>query len=186
MRQPSGCKISAITSYNWLIVKMLPVMRDWSYPPLPPSERIPLVFRAIAGLLGKETGVIAVNDLVPVANLVKYDSTQGKFTDTVTSEKFDPSLGEDDTLVVGGQRIKCLARRAVKGGNVRRARKLKRPRRRWLAEIECPMRRVRRVAHPVRADAPITSHSWKRAPPIARFATNCERMWRAQPGQASP
>jgi glyceraldehyde-3-phosphate dehydrogenase/erythrose-4-phosphate dehydrogenase len=36
--------------------------------------------------------VAAVNDLVPadnLANLVKCDSTQGKITDTVKSEKFD-------------------------------------------------------------------------------------------------
>jgi glyceraldehyde-3-phosphate dehydrogenase/erythrose-4-phosphate dehydrogenase len=57
-----------------------------------------LVFRAIAeqGLLGKEIEVVAVNDLVPADNLaylVKYDSTQGKFTDTVRSEKSDPALG---------------------------------------------------------------------------------------------
>ena len=73
-----------------------------------------LVFRAIAeqGLLGKEIEVVAVNDLVPADNLaylVKYDSTQGKFAGTVASEKSNPSLAEDDTLVVDGQRIKCLA-----------------------------------------------------------------------------
>src|SRR4051794_37023465 len=73
-----------------------------------------LVFRAIVeqGLLGKEIEVVAVNDLVPADNLaylVKYDSTQGKFAGAVTSEKFDPSLGEDDTMVVDGQRIKYLA-----------------------------------------------------------------------------
>jgi glyceraldehyde 3-phosphate dehydrogenase len=73
-----------------------------------------LVFRAIAeqGLLGKEIEVVAVNDLVPADNLaylVKYDSTQGGYTGTVTSEKSDPSLAEDDTLVVDSQRIKCLA-----------------------------------------------------------------------------
>src|SRR5688572_33041037 len=73
-----------------------------------------LVFRAICdqGLLGKEIQVVAVNDLVPADNLaylVKYDSTQGRFTGTVSSEKSDPSVGEDDTLVVNGQRIKCLA-----------------------------------------------------------------------------
>jgi glyceraldehyde-3-phosphate dehydrogenase, type I len=73
-----------------------------------------LVFRAIAeqGLLGKEIDVVAVNDLVPADNLaylVKYDSTQGKFAGTVTSEKSDPSLAEDDTLVVNGHKIKCLA-----------------------------------------------------------------------------
>ena len=51
-----------------------------------------LVFRAIAGLLGKEIEVVAGNDLVPadnLANLVKCDSTQGKITDTVKKRKFD-------------------------------------------------------------------------------------------------
>jgi glyceraldehyde 3-phosphate dehydrogenase len=73
-----------------------------------------LVFRAICdqGLLGKEIEVVAVNDLVPADNLaylVKYDSTQGRFKGTVTSKKSNPSLEEDDLLVVNGQEIKCLA-----------------------------------------------------------------------------
>ncbi len=73
-----------------------------------------LVFRAICaqGLLGKEIEVVAVNDLVSADNLaylVKYDSTQGRFDGTVTSEKSSPSLAEDDTLVVNGHKIKCLA-----------------------------------------------------------------------------
>jgi len=73
-----------------------------------------LVFRAICdqGLLGKEIEVIAVNDLVPADNLaylLKYDSTQGRFPGTVTSEKSSPSATEDDTLVVNGNKIKCLA-----------------------------------------------------------------------------
>lgn len=73
-----------------------------------------LVFRAIAeqGLLGKDIQVVAVNDLVPADNLaylVKYDSTQGRFKGTVTSEKSSASVAEDDTLVVNGQKIKCLA-----------------------------------------------------------------------------
>src|SRR4249920_3505045 len=73
-----------------------------------------LVFRALVeqGLVGKDIEVVAVNDIVPADNLaylVKYDSTQGRFAGTVTSEKSDPSLGEDDTLVVNGRRIKCLA-----------------------------------------------------------------------------
>jgi glyceraldehyde 3-phosphate dehydrogenase len=72
-----------------------------------------LVFRAIAeqGLLGKEVEVVAVNDLVPADNLaylVKYDSTQGKFMHSVHSEK-SAGAAEDDTLVVDGQKIKCLA-----------------------------------------------------------------------------
>src|SRR5450432_4309394 len=73
-----------------------------------------LVFRAICdqGLLGKEIEVVAVNDLVPADNLaylVKYDSIQGKAKETVSSKKSDPSLAEDDVLVVDGHEIKCLA-----------------------------------------------------------------------------
>lgn len=73
-----------------------------------------LVFRALCeqGLLGKELDVVAVNDLVPADNLaylVKYDSTQGKFNGEVYSEKSNPSLAEDDILVVDGHKIKCLA-----------------------------------------------------------------------------
>jgi glyceraldehyde 3-phosphate dehydrogenase len=73
-----------------------------------------LVFRAICdqGLLGKEIEVVAVNDLVPADNLaylVKFDSIQGRFPGTVSSEKSSPSAAEDDVLVVNGQKIKCLA-----------------------------------------------------------------------------
>jgi glyceraldehyde 3-phosphate dehydrogenase len=73
-----------------------------------------LVFRAIVeqGLLESDVEVVAVNDLVPADNLaylLKYDSTQGKFSGTVTSEKSDPSVAEDDVLVVNGHKIKCLA-----------------------------------------------------------------------------
>jgi glyceraldehyde 3-phosphate dehydrogenase len=73
-----------------------------------------LVFRAICdqGLLGKEIDVVAVNDIVPAGNLaylLKYDSTQGRFPGEVHSEKSSPSLAEDDTLVVNGHKIKCLA-----------------------------------------------------------------------------
>jgi glyceraldehyde 3-phosphate dehydrogenase len=73
-----------------------------------------LVFRALVeqGLLGKSLDVVAVNDLVPADNLaylLKYDSTQGRFNGTVVSEKSSPSAAEDDTLVVNGHKIKCLA-----------------------------------------------------------------------------
>src|SRR5271163_3951471 len=73
-----------------------------------------LVFRAIVeqGLLGKSVDVVALNDIVPADNLaylVKYDSTQGRFNGTVTSEKSSPSVAEDDVLVVNGYKIKCLA-----------------------------------------------------------------------------
>src|SRR5271157_5845446 len=73
-----------------------------------------LVFRALVdqGLLGKSLDVVAVNDLVPADNLaylLKYDSTQGRFNGTVVSEKSSASVAEDDTLVVNGHKIKCLA-----------------------------------------------------------------------------
>jgi glyceraldehyde 3-phosphate dehydrogenase len=73
-----------------------------------------LVFRALVeqGLLGKSLDVVAVNDLVPADNLaylLKYDSTQGRFRGTVASEKSSPSVAEDDTLVVNGHKMKCLA-----------------------------------------------------------------------------
>src|ERR1700752_4244569 len=73
-----------------------------------------LVFRALVeqGLLGKSLDVVAVNDLVPADNLaylLKYDSTQGLFQGSVHSEKSSASVAEDDTLVVNGNKIKCLA-----------------------------------------------------------------------------
>src|SRR6266849_4826938 len=73
-----------------------------------------LVFRAIVeqGLLGKVVDVVAVNDLVPADNLaylLKYDSTQGRFSGTVLSQKSGADVAEDDTLVVNGHKIKCLA-----------------------------------------------------------------------------
>src|SRR5437868_2832128 len=73
-----------------------------------------LVFRAIVEqrLFGEALDVVAVNDLVPADNLaylLKYDSTQGRFEGSVASEKSSASAAEDDTLVVNGRRIKCLA-----------------------------------------------------------------------------
>ena len=73
-----------------------------------------LVFRALVeqGLLGKTFDVVAVNDIVPADNLaylLKYDSTQGRFQGAVASEKSSASAADDDTLVVDGHRIKCLA-----------------------------------------------------------------------------
>src|ERR1700730_13589580 len=73
-----------------------------------------LVFRALVeqGLLGKTLDVVALNDIVPADNLaylMKYDSTQGRFTGSVASEKSSPSVADDDTLVVNGHKIKCLS-----------------------------------------------------------------------------
>src|SRR5208283_5213307 len=58
-----------------------------------------LFFRAIVeqGLLGKTIDVVAVNDIVPADNLaylLKYDSIQGKFNGTVTSEKSAANVSE--------------------------------------------------------------------------------------------
>jgi glyceraldehyde 3-phosphate dehydrogenase len=66
-----------------------------------------LVFRSLVekGLLGSEIEVVAINDLVPAENLaylLKYDTTQGRFKGTVTTEG-------TDTLVVNGHKIKTLA-----------------------------------------------------------------------------
>ena len=68
-----------------------------------------LVFRALVdqGLLGSEYEVVAINDLVPsdnLAYLLKYDSTQGRFDGTVEAPT-------NDSLVVNGNKIKCLAER---------------------------------------------------------------------------
>jgi glyceraldehyde 3-phosphate dehydrogenase len=73
-----------------------------------------LVFTAMVeqGLLEKGYKVAAVNDLVPADNLaylLKYDSTQGRFKGEVYSEKSSASAAADDTLVVNGNKIKCLA-----------------------------------------------------------------------------
>src|SRR3954470_23213053 len=69
-----------------------------------------LVFRAISeqGLIGKDVNVVAVGDIVPADNLaylLKYDSTQGRFNGTVTSEKSAADKAEPDVLIVNGQKI---------------------------------------------------------------------------------
>ena len=68
-----------------------------------------LVFRALVdqGLLGNAFEVVAINDEVPsdtLAYLLLYDSTQGRFNGTVEA----PS---EDSLVVNGHEIRCLALR---------------------------------------------------------------------------
>ena len=73
-----------------------------------------LVFRALVeqDLLGSQYEVVALNDLVPADNLaylLKYDSVQGRFNGSVTTEKSDPAAAEDDIIVVNGHKIKCLA-----------------------------------------------------------------------------
>ena len=75
-----------------------------------------LVFRAMVeqGLVGKEVEVVAVGDIVPADNLaylLKYDSTQGRFTGTVSSKKSAADKAEDDVLVVNGADIKVVSAR---------------------------------------------------------------------------
>ena len=69
-----------------------------------------LVFRALVeqGLLGTTLDVVAVGDIVPADNLaylLKYDSTQGRFSGTVGSKKSTPDKLEDDVLIVNGKEI---------------------------------------------------------------------------------
>ena len=73
-----------------------------------------MVFQAICdqGLLGKEIDVVAVVDISTDADYfayqMKYDSIHGKFKHTVATEKSDPSKEEADTLIVNGNKIKCV------------------------------------------------------------------------------
>ena len=69
-----------------------------------------LVFRALVeqGLLGTTFDVVAVGDIVPADNLaylLKYDSTQGRFSGTVGSKKSAADKLEDDVLIVNGKEI---------------------------------------------------------------------------------
>ena len=73
-----------------------------------------LVFRAMVeqGLVGKEVEVVAVGDIVPADNLaylLKYDSTQGRFTGTVGSKKSAADKAEDDILIVNGAEIRVVS-----------------------------------------------------------------------------
>jgi glyceraldehyde 3-phosphate dehydrogenase len=73
-----------------------------------------MVFQALCdqGLLGKSIDVVAVVDVSTDAEYfayqMKYDSVHGKFKHPVTTEKSNPALAEDDTLIVSGHKIKCV------------------------------------------------------------------------------
>ena len=73
-----------------------------------------LVFNALydKGLLGKEIDVVAVVDISTDASYfayqLKYDSIHGKFKGELSTAKSDPSLAEDDILIVDGHKIKCV------------------------------------------------------------------------------
>src|SRR5258707_2361125 len=79
-----------------------------------------LVFRAIAeqGLLGKDVEFVAVGDIVPADNLaylLKYDSTQGRFSGTVGSKKSAGDKVEDDILIVNGKEIAVVSAKDPSG-----------------------------------------------------------------------
>src|SRR5580765_522776 len=73
-----------------------------------------LVFQALCdqGLLGKTIDVVAAADISTDADYfayqLKYDSVHGKFKHDVTSEKSDPSKEENDTIVVNGDKVRCI------------------------------------------------------------------------------
>ncbi|MBU4199752.1 MAG: type I glyceraldehyde-3-phosphate dehydrogenase [Verrucomicrobia bacterium] len=73
-----------------------------------------MAFQAICdqGLLGKTIDVVAVVDVSTDADYfayqMKYDSVHGKFKHPVATEKSDPSKEDNDTLVVNGNKIRCL------------------------------------------------------------------------------
>lgn len=74
-----------------------------------------LVFNSLVeqGLLGKEIDVVAVVDMATDADYfayqLRYDSVHGKFPAKVTTRKSDPSLPEEDILIVDGNEIRCIA-----------------------------------------------------------------------------
>jgi glyceraldehyde 3-phosphate dehydrogenase len=77
-----------------------------------------LVFRALVeqNLLGKSLDVVAVNDVVPADNLaylLRYDSTQGRFTKSIETRKSKPDVAEDDMLIVDGHPIRSLGMKAT-------------------------------------------------------------------------
>ena len=73
-----------------------------------------MAFQAICdqGLLGKAIDVVAVVDVSTDADYfayqMKYDSVHGRFKHTVETEKSNPAATEADTLIVNGNKIKCV------------------------------------------------------------------------------
>lgn len=73
-----------------------------------------LVFQALCdqGLLGKVVDVVAVVDISTDADYfayqMKYDSVHGRFKHQVSAEKSKPDLAENDVLVVGGDKVRCV------------------------------------------------------------------------------
>ncbi|MGO8694233.1 MAG: type I glyceraldehyde-3-phosphate dehydrogenase [Rectinemataceae bacterium] len=74
-----------------------------------------LVFQAMVdqGLLGKDKmDVVAVVDISTDARYfayqLKYDSIHGRMKADISSKKSNPSLAEDDILVVDGHEVRCV------------------------------------------------------------------------------
>ena len=73
-----------------------------------------LVLKAMAeqGVLGKQFEVVAIVDLATDAKYfayqLKFDSVHGRFQGTLSTEKSNSSLEEDDILVVNGHKTRCL------------------------------------------------------------------------------
>jgi len=68
------------------------------------------IFRA--SLEDPSIEIVAVNDVTypkTLAYLLKYDSTQGRFHGTVSSEKSSPDKAEPDVLIVNGQKIQVVS-----------------------------------------------------------------------------
>lgn len=75
--------------------------------------RLVLMAMVEQGLVGKGIDLVAVVDVSTDAKYfayqLKYDSVHGRFCGEVATTKSDPSLEEDDLLVLNGHRIKCVA-----------------------------------------------------------------------------
>jgi glyceraldehyde 3-phosphate dehydrogenase len=72
-----------------------------------------LVFQSLVdqGLLDTydvEAVVDVVTDAAYFAYQIKYDSVQGRMNAKISSKKSDPSLADDDILVVNGHDIRCV------------------------------------------------------------------------------
>jgi glyceraldehyde 3-phosphate dehydrogenase len=73
-----------------------------------------LVFQALCdkGLLGKTIDVVAAVDISTDADYfayqMKYDSVHGRFKHKLETAKSNPSAEDNDILIVGGDKVKCV------------------------------------------------------------------------------
>lgn len=74
--------------------------------------RLVLLSMAEKGILGKDIDVTAIVDVTTNAKYfayqLKYDSIHGKFNGELSTSKSDPSLEDDDILIINGRSIKCV------------------------------------------------------------------------------